>query len=180
MPCHPLPQTVQLLLVLGLLFVFPACLHDGGLETGRPWAAFCLYALFFGGGSVARMLRHGGLAPRKVGAEQPRPAHNQRLRHAYSSLGLVHPLPRARSPTPPPRTLRPQPPRHPATALTPPALPQEDAQVRTWPDRLAFAAFATAVPLVHIAAVYRAVGRELAAPASGARGRRRAARVPTP
>ena len=71
MACPPAPgalatQVLQLVAVLSLLLIFPAWLHDGGLETGRPWVAFLLYALFFGGGSVARMLRHGALTPRKV------------------------------------------------------------------------------------------------------------------
>ncbi|KXZ55030.1 hypothetical protein GPECTOR_3g191 [Gonium pectorale] len=58
-------QVVQLLVVLSLLLLLPAVLHDGGLALSKPWSAFAAYLAFFGLGSVARVVGHGRLAPRK-------------------------------------------------------------------------------------------------------------------
>ncbi|KAG2425352.1 hypothetical protein HXX76_013766 [Chlamydomonas incerta] len=60
-------QVVQLLVVLSLLLLFPAAMHDGGLSAmARPWTTFAFYLAFFGLGTVARMVKHGSLAPRSA------------------------------------------------------------------------------------------------------------------
>ncbi|PNW88897.1 hypothetical protein CHLRE_01g049750v5 [Chlamydomonas reinhardtii] len=60
-------QVVQLLVVLSLLLLFPAAMHDGGLSAvARPWTTFAFYLAFFGLGTIARMVKHGRLVPRSA------------------------------------------------------------------------------------------------------------------
>ncbi|KAG2493985.1 hypothetical protein HYH03_007912 [Edaphochlamys debaryana] len=57
-------QVIQLVVVLALLLLLPAVVHDGGLGLHRPLVTFAAYFAFFGLGSVLRMLRYGSLTPR--------------------------------------------------------------------------------------------------------------------
>jgi hypothetical protein len=59
-----LRQMLQLAVVCALLLLFPAWTHAGGLSVARVWQAYLSYLAFFGVGSVSRMVRFGGLAPR--------------------------------------------------------------------------------------------------------------------
>ncbi|GFR48264.1 hypothetical protein Agub_g10129 [Astrephomene gubernaculifera] len=81
-------QFLQLLLVLGLLLLLPAAMHDGGLSLAKPYTTFAAYLLFFGAGSVFRVVRHGKLTPRK----QDRQVASWAGRLAFAAFVLVVPL----------------------------------------------------------------------------------------
>eukprot|EP00955_Chlamydomonas_euryale_P099047 365192-Chlamydomonas_euryale.AAC.14 len=61
---HAAVQVAQLLLVTGALILWPASLAPGGLLLGRVWLLYCVYVIFFGFGTLYRMLVHGELMPR--------------------------------------------------------------------------------------------------------------------
>ena len=57
-------QLLQLAVVLGLLVLLPAFLHDGGMDLALPWQLYASYYAFFALGSVYRIIKYGRLAPR--------------------------------------------------------------------------------------------------------------------
>lgn len=59
-------QLVQLLVAVVLLILWPASLYRAGLYSGKVWLLFWTYLLFFGGGSVWRLVRFGPLTSRKT------------------------------------------------------------------------------------------------------------------
>ncbi len=70
-PPQPLPikalalQSLQLVLVVWLLVLFPASTQPGGIYSFRLWALAGAYCFFFSR-SVVRQVRHGPLASRSV------------------------------------------------------------------------------------------------------------------
>ncbi|PNH04042.1 hypothetical protein TSOC_009851 [Tetrabaena socialis] len=84
----PRAQVAQLAVVLSLLLLLPAGVHDGGLTLTRPFTTLAAYFAFFGLGSVARMVRHGPLAPRAA----DRQVASWRDRLAFAAFVVVLPL----------------------------------------------------------------------------------------
>jgi protein-S-isoprenylcysteine O-methyltransferase Ste14 len=58
-------QLLQLTLSVAALILWPANLVPGGLGYPRVWLLSFAYMLFFAGGSVSRILKHGPLAKRE-------------------------------------------------------------------------------------------------------------------
>ncbi|EFJ50528.1 hypothetical protein VOLCADRAFT_103977 [Volvox carteri f. nagariensis] len=81
-------QAVQLVLVLTLLLLLPAALHDGGLSLAKPFTTFGAYLCFFGFGTLARVVRYGNLAPRK----QDQQVATWTGRLAFAAFVVVVPL----------------------------------------------------------------------------------------
>lgn len=59
-------QALQLAAVVGALILWPAAVISGGLSRPRIWVVALAYLVFFGQGSVRRVLRHGRLAARSA------------------------------------------------------------------------------------------------------------------
>lgn len=58
-------QLLQLTVAVSALILWPASLYCTGLYSSKVWLLFLVYMLFFGGGSVWRLLQFGPLASRK-------------------------------------------------------------------------------------------------------------------
>lgn len=58
-------QLLQLTVAVAALILWPASLYRTGLYNGKVWLLILTYVLFFGGGSVWRLVRFGPLANRK-------------------------------------------------------------------------------------------------------------------
>lgn len=58
-------QLLQLVVAVAALILWPASLYRSGLYNAKIWLLFWTYLLFFGGGSVWRLLQYGPLASRK-------------------------------------------------------------------------------------------------------------------
>lgn len=58
-------QLLQLTVAVAALILWPASLYRSGLYSGKVWLLFWTYMLFFGGGSVWRLVQFGPLASRK-------------------------------------------------------------------------------------------------------------------
>lgn len=58
-------QLLQLAVVIAALILWPASLYPGGLAVKNVWLCYVCYMLFFGGGSVYRLVKFGRLTSRK-------------------------------------------------------------------------------------------------------------------
>lgn len=58
-------QLLQLTVAVAALILWPASLYRSGLYSGKVWLLFWTYMLFFGGGTVWRLVQFGPLASRK-------------------------------------------------------------------------------------------------------------------
>lgn len=81
-------QLLQLAVAVAALILWPASLYRTGLHSGKVWLLFWTYCLFFGGGSVLRLLRYGPLASRK----QDKQAKSWRTRAAWLLFVAMMPV----------------------------------------------------------------------------------------
>ena len=73
-------QTMQLLLANAALILWPSALIPGSIADGRLWLLFCAYCVFFGMGTLTRIIKYGPLAPR---------SSDKQIKDIKSKLALV-------------------------------------------------------------------------------------------